>query len=233
MTKTETALIVGAGPGLGGAIARRCADEGMTVAVSARNKAKIEGVARAAGARAFVCDATDPGAVAALFEDVAATLGVPDLVVFNASGHVRGSALEVEPAAFEAAWRNGCFGGFLVGRAAAAAMLARGSGTILFTGATASLRSGARFIGFAASKFGLRAVAQSLAREFGPKGIHVAHINIDGQIKADRDGYREAERGPGAVMDPDAIADAYWHLHRQQRSAWAHEIDLRPWVEKF
>ncbi|MFN0044012.1 MAG: SDR family NAD(P)-dependent oxidoreductase, partial [Alphaproteobacteria bacterium] len=164
---------------------------------------------------------------------VKATLGLPDLVVFNASGHVRGSAIEVEPAAFEEAWRNGCFGGFLVGRAAAAAMLARGSGTILFTGATASVRAGARFIAFAASKFGLRAVAQSLAREFGPKGIHVAHINIDGQIKADRDGYREAERGPDAVMDPDAIADAYWHLHRQQRSAWAHEIDLRPWVEKF
>lgn len=233
MAKREVALIVGAGPGLGAALARAAAAEGMAVAVSSRNAAKLDGVARAAGAKPYPCDGSDADAVARLFQAVGAELGAPDLVVFNASGYGRGTALEIEPAVFESAWRTGCFGGFLVGRAAAAAMLPRGTGTILFTGATASLRGGARFVGFAAAKFGLRAVAQSLARDLGPKGIHVAHVVIDGQIKADREGYRESERGTDAVMDADGIARTYMALHRQHRSAWAHEVDLRPWVEKF
>jgi NAD(P)-dependent dehydrogenase (short-subunit alcohol dehydrogenase family) len=233
MAKREVALIVGAGPGLGAALARAARAEGMAVAVSSRNATKLDAVARSVDATAFPADASDPASVARLFEAVEAAMGAPDLVVFNASGYGRGSALEIEPAVFESAWRAGCYGGFLVGRAAATAMLKRGTGSILFTGATASLRGGARFVGFAAAKFGLRAVAQSLARDLGPKGIHVAHVVIDGQIKADREGYRESERGADAVMDADGIARTYLALHRQHRSAWAHEIDLRPWVEKF
>ncbi|MFO0995538.1 MAG: SDR family NAD(P)-dependent oxidoreductase [Alphaproteobacteria bacterium] len=235
MAKPESALIFGAGPGLGAAVARRCAKDGMRVALATRTKAKVDGIARALGgeARAYACDATDADAVARVFEDASKAFGVPDLVVFNAGAYAPGSVLEIDPAEFERCWKNGCFGGFLVGQAAGRAMAARGSGTILFTGATASLRGSARFLNLAVGKFGLRAVAQSLARDLGPKGVHVAHIIIDGQIKADRPGYRAEERGPDAVMDSDAIAEVYMGLHRQHRSAWTHELDLRPWVEKF
>jgi NAD(P)-dependent dehydrogenase (short-subunit alcohol dehydrogenase family) len=134
---------------------------------------------------------------------------------------------------FERSWRIGCFGGFLVGRGAARLMLKQGAGTILFTGATASLRGGAGFVNLASPKFALRAVAQSLARELDPKGIHVAHVIIDGQIHSERYSQLAADRGPDALLEPNAIADAYLHLHRQPRSAWTHELDLRPWVEKF
>lgn len=235
MAKGESALIIGAGPGLGGAIARRCAKDGMRVALATRTKSKVDAIARAIGsdARAYACDATDAAAVAGVFGDVSREFGTPDLVVFNAGAYAPGGVLEIDPAEFERCWKNGCFGGFLVGQAAGRAMAARGSGTILFTGATASLRGSARFLNLAVGKFGLRAVAQSLARDLGPKGVHVAHIIIDGQIKADRPGYRAEERGPDAVMDADAIAEVYMGLHRQHRSAWTHELDLRPWVEKF
>ena len=236
MSKNEVALVIGAGgPGLGAAIARRCAKEGMRVAVASRTKAKVEAIAQAIGpaARAYACDATKPEDVTVLFAAVTKELGEPNLVVFNAGAYAPGNVLDIEPKEFERCWRNGAFGGFLVAQAAGRQMVARGQGTILLTGATASLRGSARFLNLAIGKFGLRAVAQSFARDLGPKGVHVAHIIIDGQIESDRPGYRAAERGGDAVLNPDAIAETYLQLHRQHRSAWTQEIDLRPWVEKF
>lgn len=243
MTERETAIVVGVGPGLGAALARRFAREGMNVAGAARDGAKLASLMEELDSldghsRAYTCDAADETAVDRLFSDVRRDLGEPHLVVFNAGAFVRKGILETSVEDFERCWRIGCLGGFLVGRTAARAMLARierdgTAGTIIFTGATASLRGSAMFHNLAVPKFGLRALAQSMAREFQPRGIHVAHAIIDGQIKAPRPGYREEERGPDAVLDPDAIAEAYFRLHRQHRSAWTHELDLRPWVEKF
>lgn len=233
MSGNETSLIVGVGPGLGAALARRFAAEGLKVALAARDAARLKPLADEISGRAYGCDATQEEAVAALFRQVDAELGPPDLVVYNAGAYLPKTVLETEPAAFERCWRVGCFGGFLVGRAAARAMLDEGTaetgaGTILFTGATASLRGSARFVNLAVGKFGLRAVAQSMARELGPRGIHVAHIVIDGQIgPAGGSGDRDDR------LHPEAIAETYWALHRQPRSAWTHELDLRPWVETF
>ena len=162
--------------------------------------------------------------VASLFQSVASDLGDPSLVVYNASGMVRGSVLDLDPALVEKAWRVGCLGGLHVGQQAGRRMVAKGSGTILFTGATASIRGSANFAPFAIAKFGLRALSQSLARELGPKGIHVAHVLIDGQI-----GQTEGD----GKLRPEAIADSYWHLHCQPRSAWTQELDIRPWAEKY
>jgi NAD(P)-dependent dehydrogenase (short-subunit alcohol dehydrogenase family) len=155
------------------------------------------------------------------------------MAVYNAGAFERASVLDTSPEDFERCWRIGCFGGFLVGRAAARAMLTRGSGTIVLTGATASLRGGAGFVNLASPKFGLRALAQSMARELGPKGIHVAHAIIDGQIRTARYEHLLAERGPDSLLEPAAIAQTYLALHRQPRTAWTHELDLRPWSEKF
>jgi NAD(P)-dependent dehydrogenase (short-subunit alcohol dehydrogenase family) len=154
-------------------------------------------------------------------------------VVYNAGAFQRASILEASTADFERCWRFGCLGGFLAGREAAKIMVARGSGTILFTGATASLRGSAQFFNLAVGKFGLRALAQSMARELGPQGVHVAHVIIDGQIASPRYADLIKERGPDALLDPNAIADTYYQLHCQARSTWTQEIDLRPWVERF
>lgn len=218
------ALVVGVGPGLGAALARRFATGGLKVAVAARRPERLAVLAEEVGGRAYGCDVGDDAAVTALFRQVAGELGPPALVAFNAGAFLRQPVVEMTAAEFERCWRASAFGGFLVGREAARAMLPAGSGSILFTGATASLRGGANFAAFAAGKFGLRAVAQSMARELGPQGIHVAHVIIDGQIG-------EAERD--AKLHPDAIAEAYWQLHQQPRSAWTQELDLRPWAEKF
>jgi NAD(P)-dependent dehydrogenase (short-subunit alcohol dehydrogenase family) len=177
-------------------------------------------------------DATDSTDVQALFA-AACAHGDLALTVFNAGTFEPASVVDASPENFERCWRIGCFGGFLVGREAAKLMLERGRGTILFTGATASLRGGAGFVNLASPKFGLRAVAQSMARELGPRGIHVAHVVIDGQIRTPRYEHLAATRGPDALLDPAAIADAYLALHRQARSAWTLELDLRPWVERF
>lgn len=243
MAEAELALIVGAGTGLGSALARRFARAGMNVAVAARKPEKLEALLRELSqfggeSRAYGCDATDEDAVAALFTRVQADLGAPDLVVYNAGAFLKQGVLETSAREFERCWRISCFGGFLVGRAALSLMNARAEnggrgGTLLFTGASASLRGSAGFHNLAVGKFGLRALSQSMAREFQPKGIHVAHVVIDGQIWAERPGYREEERGPDAVLDPGAIAEAYYQLHRQHRSAWTFELDLRPWVEKW
>jgi NAD(P)-dependent dehydrogenase (short-subunit alcohol dehydrogenase family) len=189
-------------------------------------------------ARAYACDATSERDVTQLFTEVQRDLGTPSLVVFNAGAFVRKGLLETSAEEFEHCWRVACLGGFLVGREAVRAMLSarragRHQGTVVFTGATASLRGGARFHNLAVGKFGLRALAQSMAREFQPQGVHVAHVIVDGQIEGDRPGYTTAERGVDAVLDPGAVAETYYQLHLQQPSAWTLELDLRPYVEKF
>jgi NAD(P)-dependent dehydrogenase (short-subunit alcohol dehydrogenase family) len=232
----QTAVIVGVGPGLGFALARRFAKAGMAVALAARSKDHLEPLLAKEpieGARAYACDATDQAAVDGLFGQVDRDLGTPDLVAFNAGAFRPGGILEIAPAEFEECWRIGCYGGLLVGQAAAGRMVAAGHGTIIFTGATAALRGSARFANLAVPKFGLRALAQTMARELGPKGIHVGHVIIDGQINSERYAHLAAGRGPDALLEPDAIAEMYYQLHAQPRSAWTLELDLRPWVEKF
>ena len=241
LNMTDTAIIVGAGPGLGSALAQRFSHAEMNVVMAARSIGKIETLACELSGivhrtMAVACDATSEADVKRLFERVQAEFGTPRLVVYNAGAFVRKSLLDTSVEEFERCWRVACLGGFLVGREAARAMLAHNAGhkgTIIFTGATASLRGGALFQNLAVGKFGLRALAQSMARELQPQGIHVAHVVIDGQIEGERPGYGAAERGKDAVLDPAAIAETYYQLHLQPLSAWSHEIDLRPYVEKF
>ena len=229
----SVAVVVGAGPGLGAATARRFAEAGMRVAVARRRADQAQDLAKEIGGQAYACDAADRATVDRLFESVTGDLGTPAVVSFNAGAYRPGSILEIPPEDFEHCWRIGCLGGFNVGQVAARLMVEAGHGTILFTGATASLRGGAGFANLAVPKFGLRALAQSMARELAPRGVHVAHLIIDGQIAAERPGYSEAERGEDAVLKPEAIAEAAYQLHLQPRSAWTQELDLRPWVEKF
>ena len=229
---SETALIVGAGSGLSAALARLFAREKMRVALAARRTEKLAPLLAETGARAWRCDAAKQDEVEALFAAVEAELGTPDLVVYNPSARSRGAIAELDPAEVQNALLVSCFGGFLVGQAAARRMLKRGSGTILFTGASASVKGYARSAPFAMGKFGLRGLAQSLARELAPQNIHVGHFVIDGGIGR-ADDPRAGERGKDGLLDPDAIADSYLHLHRQHRSAWTWEMELRPWVESF
>lgn len=230
--------IVGVGPGLGAALAERFALEGHAVALLARSAGHREPIIeriRAGGgsAHGFDCDVREPESVAAAFAQVRAALGDPEVLVYNAGLFAVGGLLELSSVDFENAWRVNCFGGFLTAREVAPAMLGRSRGTLLFTGATAGLRGGAGFAGLAVGKFGLRALAQSLAREFGPKGIHVAHVVIDGRIDSPAARQRSPERSADSFLEPAAIADAYWRLHTQPRSAWTQEQDLRPNVEHF
>ena len=236
MSDREVAVIVGVGPGLGFALVRRFARAGMAVALAARSKERLEQLLAGEPvehAKVYACDATDKAAVDRLFTEVEQDLGAPEVVVFNAGAFRPGGILEIEPGEFEQCWRIGCLAGFLVGQAAARRMVAQGHGTILFTGATAALRGSARFANLAVPKFGLRALAQSMARELGPQGVHVGHVIIDGQILSERYAQLEAERGPDSLLEPDAIAEMYYQLHAQPRSAWTLELDLRPWSEKF
>ena len=222
----DVAVIVGAGPGLGAALARAAAADGMKVAVASRDRAKIAEVALSTGAVAIACDATDGASVDALFDRVGRELGVPSFVVYNASRRVRGPVAELDRAAVRQAIDITAYGGFLVAQAAVRAMLPLGRGSLLFTGASASVKGYAESATFAMGKFALRGLAQSLARELGPKGLHVAHVIVDGAIG--RAGANEAGK-----LDPDAIAATYLQIHRQPRSTWGHEVDLRPSVEKF
>jgi NAD(P)-dependent dehydrogenase (short-subunit alcohol dehydrogenase family) len=228
--------VVGVGPGFGLSLVRTFAKDGMAVAMVARSEARLKALKTDnldGQVKAYPCDSTDQGAVEALFEQASAELGEPDLVVYNAGAFRPGGILEIAAEEFERCWKVGCLGGFLVGQAAARRMVPRGAGTILFTGATAALRGSARFANLAVPKFGLRALAQSMARELGPQGIHVAHVVIDGQIDSERSHHLLEERGPDSLLAPDDIAESYLHLHRQARSAWTQELDLRPWVERF
>jgi NAD(P)-dependent dehydrogenase (short-subunit alcohol dehydrogenase family) len=229
---TETALIVGAGSGLSAALARLFAKEGMRVALAARDAQKLAPLAAATGAKAYRCDASKSEDVETLFAGVGKELGVPDLVVYNPSARARGPIAELDPKEVLNALIVSCYGGFLVGQQAARLMLGNGHGTILFTGASASIKGYARSAPFAMGKFGLRGLAQSMARELAPKNIHVAHFVIDGGIRR-ADDPRAPERGADGMLEPDAIADNYLHIHRQQRSAWTWEVELRPWVENF
>ena len=223
------ALILGAGPGLGAALSRAFAAAGHVVVLAARRPDRLQPVIdsiTAAGGTAHArdCDATDEGAVKSLVGLIEQDIAPLAVAIHNASGFARAPIAEMNAADYERAWRVSAFGGFLLGREAARHMLPRGAGTILFTGATASKRGGAGFAGFAGGKFALRALAESMARELGPKGIHVAHVVIDGQIGVDP---------AGAKLDPDAIAATYLALHRQPKSAWTFDVDLRPAIEKF
>jgi NAD(P)-dependent dehydrogenase (short-subunit alcohol dehydrogenase family) len=232
----EIAVVLGVGPGLGSALVRTFSQHGYTVLAAARNAtavAELFGPNERDRVIPVGCDATDPIQVEKLFGRVEQQQALLRVAIFNAGIFTRANVADTDPADFERCWRVGCFGGFLVGRAAARIMMRQGTGTIIFTGATASLRGGAGFANLASPKFALRAVAQSMARELGPKGIHVAHVIIDGQIHSRRHANLIEERGPDSLLEPDAIAEAYLALHRQHRSAWSHELDLRPWVEKF
>ena len=232
MSADGSVLVAGVGPGLGIALARRFAREGYRVAMLARSRERLAALATEAPERLvpIPCDVTDPAQVSAAFEETEGRLGSLVCAIFNAGAYRRGSILDIAPKDFEHCWRVGAFAGFLIGQAAAQRMVARGSGTILFTGATASLRGGANFANLASPKFALRALAQSMARELGPRGIHVAHVIIDGQIGGGDD---DAARAPDSRLAPDAIAEAYFNLHSQHRSTWSQEIDLRPSVERF
>ncbi|HUL40691.1 MAG TPA: SDR family NAD(P)-dependent oxidoreductase [Burkholderiales bacterium] len=239
----EVALVTGVGPGLGSALARRFARAGMSVTVAARHGEKLKSLVDeltrlGVRARNYDCDVVSEESVETLFSRVQKDFGVPRLVVYNAGAFLRKGILETTAEDFERCWKVGCLGGFYVGRAAARLMLGNPvggapGGTIIFTGATASLRGSAMFHNLAVGKFGLRALAQSMARELQPRGIHVAHVVIDGQIASERPGDRTNELGPDAVLDPADIAESYYQLYRQRRSAWTLELDLRPWAEKF
>lgn len=234
----KSCIVLGMGPATGASVARRFAREGYAVAVAARRRENLEPVVadiEKAGGKALAVptDATDETAVAALVAQANKDLGPLAVSVYNASGRVKGSILDLETEAVIAAWKAACLGGFLLGRESARSMVDRGAGTIIFTGATSGMRGSAEFAGFAMGKFGLRALAQSMARELGPRGIHVAYVNIDGQIHTDRQAHLAAERPPDAMLEPDQIAECYFQLHQQHRSTWTQELDLRPWVEKF
>jgi NAD(P)-dependent dehydrogenase (short-subunit alcohol dehydrogenase family) len=228
----ETALIVGTGAGLSASLARLFHKEGMRVALAARRTDKLAALCTETKARAYPCDAAKPEDVEKLFAAVATDIAVPDLVVYNPSARARGPIAELKPDEVRNALMVSCFGGFLVGQQATRLMLKAGHGSILFTGASASVKGYARSAPFAMGKFGLRGLAQSMARELGQQNIHVAHFVIDGGIRQPGD-TRGQDRGPDAMLEPDAIAANYLHVHRQHRSAWTAEVELRPWVENF
>jgi NAD(P)-dependent dehydrogenase (short-subunit alcohol dehydrogenase family) len=227
----RTALIVGVGSGLSASLARLLNKHGIKVALAARRAGNLASLAQEIGAKVFACDATDRGQVAKLFSELEAGPGAPDVVVYNASYRTRGPFVTLDPAEVERALMVTAFGGFLVAQEAAKRMLARGHGAIFFTGASASVKGYAQSAPFAMGKFALRGLAQSMARELSPQGIHVGHVVVDGGIRSQSRPV-PADK-PDSLLDPDAIAQAYLDLLRQPRSAWAWEIELRPWVEKF
>jgi NAD(P)-dependent dehydrogenase (short-subunit alcohol dehydrogenase family) len=226
-----TALIVGAGSGISASVARALADAGVKVALAARDVDKLDALVAEIGGRAFAADATSPESVAQLFAEVDASLGPPDLVLYNASGRVRGAIVDLDPNEVRKAIEVSAFGGFLVVQQAARRMLPNRRGAILLTGATASVKGFALSSGFAIGKFGLRGLAQSAARELAPQGVHVAHFVIDGAVRSAA--RPDPAARPDSTLDPDAIAQTYLSVLRQPRSAWSWEVELRPWVENF
>ena len=230
-TKYSKALIVGSGTGLSASLAQLFAREGFKVALAARNTEKLAALCSSTGAAAFSCDATDAEQVAQLFQDVERKMGDPDVVIYNASARSRGPFISLVASEVEQAIKTSAFGGFLVAQEAAKRMLPKGHGAILFTGASASVKGYAQSAPFAMGKFALRGLAQSMARELAPLGIHVAHFIIDGGIS--NPGRTEPLENLDSMLDPDAIAANYLHVLRQPRSAWTWEMELRPWVEKF
>jgi NAD(P)-dependent dehydrogenase (short-subunit alcohol dehydrogenase family) len=242
MAQPGAALVIGAGDATGGAIARRFAREGYFACVTRRHADRLQPLvarieAEGGRARAFGSDARREEQVAALVETIEREIGPIEVAVYNVGGNVRFPIREMTSRVYFKTWEMGCFGGFLMGREVAKVMVPRGRGTIVFTGATASLRGGNGFAAFAGAKHALRALAQSMARELGPLGVHVAHVVIDGAIDTpfirERFPERHALKPRDGILDPEAIAENYWTLHCQHRSAWTHELDLRPWIETF
>jgi NAD(P)-dependent dehydrogenase (short-subunit alcohol dehydrogenase family) len=229
VSNSEVAVIVGAGQGLSASLARLLAEQGAQVVLAARDVDKLSALVADTGARGVACDASEPEQVEALFADVDAAEGAPSLVVFNPSRRVPGPLVDVDAGEVSRSLMVTAFGGFLVGQAAARRMLARGGGSILFTGASASVKGYPRSAAFAMGKFALRGLVQSMARELAPRNIHVAHFVIDGSIRKLADASDDGD----AMLDPDAIARSYLDVHRQHRSAWTWEMELRPWVENF
>jgi NAD(P)-dependent dehydrogenase (short-subunit alcohol dehydrogenase family) len=233
MKHPESALIVGAGSGLSASLARLFSKEGMQVALAARDTSKLASLVKETSALPVACDATELAQVEAMFGAVEAKWGVPDLVVYNAGYRVRGPFVSLDPKEVERTIRVSGYAGFLVAQAAAKRMLPLSSGAIFFTGASASVKGYAESAPFAMGKFALRGLAQSMARELAPKGIHVAHFVIDGGISRGASGPRAGERGADGMLLPEEIAKNYLHVFRQHRSAWTWEVELRPWVERF
>ena len=238
--KSPVCLVIGAGDATGSAIAKRFAREGFVACMARRNGDKLAPVVKeieAAGGRAngYTCDARNEDEMIALVNRIEAEVGAIEVAVFNIGANVRFGILETTTRVYTKVWEMAALGGFHTGREAARVMLPRNKGTILFTGATASMRGSAGFSAFAGGKFALRALAQSMARELGPKGIHVAHVVIDGAIDTEfiRSQFpdRYAMKKDGGILSPDSIAEMYWVIHKQGRDAWTHEMDLRPWVE--
>jgi NAD(P)-dependent dehydrogenase (short-subunit alcohol dehydrogenase family) len=240
--KRGAILVIGAGDATGGAIARRFAREGFVACIARRNADKLAPLVESIeneGGKALACpvDARKEEEVVALVERIEADVGPIEVAVFNVGANVPSSVLEETARKYFKIWEMACFGGFLMGREVARRMVPRGRGTILFTGATASVRGASGFAAFAGAKHGLRALAQSMARELGPKGIHIAHTIIDGAIDTEfiRENFpaRYALKEEDGILNPEHIAEMYWQLHRQPRTAWTHELDLRPWSEKW
>jgi NAD(P)-dependent dehydrogenase (short-subunit alcohol dehydrogenase family) len=233
MTETpyRTALIVGVGSGLSASLARLFAKNGMKIALAARRADGLAALAQEVGGEAFACNAADPADVAKLFSGVEAAFGAPDVVVYNASYRTRGPLVELVPEEVAKSIAVSAFGGFLVGQEAVKRMLPKHHGAVIFTGASASVKGYAQSAPFAMGKFALRGLAQSMARELQPQGIRVGHVVIDGGIRSE--GRPNPPDKPDSMLDPDAIAQSYLHLLQQPRSAWAWEIELRPWLERF
>ena len=227
----STALIVGAGTGISASVARGLAAAGLKVGIAARNTDKLASLAAETSAERFAVDASDPAAVAHLFEEVDARLGSPDVVLYNASARAHGPVAEIDPEAVREALEISAFGAFLTIQQAARRMVPKGRGAILLTGASASVKGYPLSSAFAMGKFALRGLAQSTARELGPKGIHVAHFVIDGGVRSAR--RPDPADRPDSTLDPDAIAQTYLGVLRQPRSAWSLEVEMRPWVETF
>ena len=242
MSDAKAILVVGAGDATGGAIARRFAREGYVACVTRRHADKLAPLvarieAEGGKAHAFGSDARKEDEVIALFTQIEKEIAPIEVVVFNIGANMRFPIAETTARVYYKVWEMGCFAGFLVGREAARTMLPRARGSIFFTGATASMRGSSGFSAFAGAKHGLRSLAQSMARELGPKGLHVAQIIIDGAIDTEfiRDNFpqRYALKESDGIVDPESIAESYWQLHRQPRTAWTHELDLRPWIENW
>jgi NAD(P)-dependent dehydrogenase (short-subunit alcohol dehydrogenase family) len=242
MSHDKVALVIGAGDATGGAIARRFAREGFVACVTRRNADKLTPLVQrieseGGKAHAFGSDARKEEQMVALVDTIEREVGAIEVAAFNIGANVRFPIRETTARVYFKVWEMACFGGFLMGREVAKAMVPRGRGTILFTGATASVRGSSGFAAFAGAKHALRALAQSMARELGPQGIHVAHVVIDGAIDTEfiRTHFpeRAALKDRDGILDPEAIAEAYWQLHMQPRSAWTHEMDLRPWMETW
>jgi len=237
--KSETSLkhilIVGAGAGLSASIARKFHAGGLSVSLAARKTDKLSGLAQQVGAEVYECDASQVDQVDVLFANLdKAKRGAPDVVIYNPSYRVRGSIVDLDPAEVYQTLMVTGYGGFLVARQAAKRMSSAGRGVVIFTGASASMKGYAMSAPFAMGKFALRGLAQSMARELQPRGVHVAHVNIDGGIRSEARPERADQPGkPDAMLSPDAIADTYWHLANQHRSAWTMETELRPWLESF